>query len=128
MMQIGEVAQRTGFSPHTLRWYEKIGLIRLAQPGRGENNYRAYTPQTLERLLFIRQLKSFGFTLKEIAALLQMEDADAMHCGTVSGLMDDKIEAIERKMAELQQLRSRLSRARQRCTGNCREVLSDEHS
>ncbi len=66
-MNIGELEVRSGASRHTLRYYEKIGLIA---PLRRNNNYRVYTPQTLQDLGFIQRAQSMGFSLAEIGEIL----------------------------------------------------------
>lgn len=122
-MQIGEIAKRTGFSPDTLRWYEKIGLIQLNKRSRGENNYRVYDAATLDRLLRIKQIKALGFTLKEVSALLLLDEIDELNCHSVSNIMGTKLAEIDRQIAELQALKARLIGAKSSCTGNCSEVL-----
>jgi len=65
--QIAEVAQRSGFTPATLRYYEDIGL--LAPASRTEAGYRLYDETSLERLRFIARAKQLGCSLDEIADL-----------------------------------------------------------
>ena len=122
-MQIGEIANRTGFSVDTLRWYEKIGLIQLEKGSRGENNYRNYDQKTLERLLLIKQIKSFGFTLKEVQELLFLDEMDELKCNSVNELIEPKLKKIEQKIEELQMLRLKLLDAKECCSGNCRELF-----
>ncbi|QJB55166.1 MerR family transcriptional regulator [Pseudodesulfovibrio sp. zrk46] len=62
-MTISEIAKRTGLTAHTLRYYEKIGLIRDVERGRGR---RMYTEKDVEWLLFIVRLKETGMPLKQI--------------------------------------------------------------
>src|SRR5689334_8155426 len=66
-MQIKEVAERSGFSAATLRYYEEIGL--LPEPVRTPSGYRTYDDRALERLAFISRAKQLGCTLDEIADL-----------------------------------------------------------
>ncbi len=68
-LSIGEAADRLGVSVRTLRWYDRIGLVKPAQVG--ENGYRYYDGQTmalLQQVLFYRELE---LPLKEIGELLQ---------------------------------------------------------
>ena len=118
-MQIGEVAKRTGFSPDTLRYYEKLGLIELGRQKRGENNYRQYDQELVNRLILIRQTKAFGFTLKEIKHLFELEEIDLLECTTVGEMMHAKLEAIEKKIKELQEIQQRLLNAKSLCEGDC---------
>lgn len=123
-MRIGEVSQRTGFSQDTLRWYEKIGLIQLDKHTRTDNNYRFYDQKTVDRLLDIRQLKTFGFTLKEIGELLFLEEIDELNCPSVAAKLDPKLESIDKKIAELEKLKIRLLQVKENCSGDCKAALS----
>ena len=76
--QIAEVAQRSGFTPATLRYYEDIGLLRPA--GRTDAGYRLYDETSLERLRFIARAKQLGCSLDEIADLASAWDGG--RCGT----------------------------------------------
>ena len=72
-MQIGEVAQRTGLTQRTLRYYESVGL--LAPPSRLEGGFRLYTDDDLQRLTQIIELKRLlGFSLAEIRQILEADD------------------------------------------------------
>ena len=122
-MRIGEVSKLTGFSADTLRWYEKIGLIKRKPRALGESNYRIYDQAMIERLLAIRQLKSFGFTLKEIEELFSMDEAEGLHCSSLSELMERKMKALQEKIKALQQMESKLKHVAQTCQGNCKEML-----
>jgi DNA-binding transcriptional MerR regulator len=75
-MLIGELSRKSGLSRDTIRFYEKLGLIRLGRRQRRANNYKEYPPEVLRRLLSINQLKEFGFTLAEIAEILDLLEAD----------------------------------------------------
>lgn len=68
LMQIGEVAERTGMSLPTLRHYDETGL--LAPSGRSSGNFRLYSQADLERLMVIRRMKPLGFTVEEMRELL----------------------------------------------------------
>lgn len=71
-MQIGAVASRTGLSLRTLRHYDEVGLVRPS--GRSDGGFRLYTEQDVERLLVVRRMKPLGFTLEEMADLLEISD------------------------------------------------------
>ncbi len=72
-MHIGELAERTGLSLRTLRHYDEVGLVSAS--GRTEGGFRLYTQDDYERLMLIRRMKPLGFTLEEMAALLDALDA-----------------------------------------------------
>lgn len=123
-MYIGELSKKTGFSKDTIRWYEKIGLIHLDTTSRSENNYRDYSPEVISRLLTIKQLKSFGFTLKDIATLLNLNEKQLINCNTVSEIYLNRLKAVEEKIQELQSIKSKLLEAGNACEGNCKNVIS----
>ena len=72
-LQIGEVAERTGLSLHTLRHYDEVGLV--VPSSRSEGGFRLYAPADVERLLLIRRMKPLGYALEEMRELLAAIDA-----------------------------------------------------
>jgi DNA-binding transcriptional MerR regulator len=73
-LQIGEVAEKLGLTPRTLRYYEEIGL--LAPPSRMEGGFRLYSPADISRLEQIIQLKRLlGFSLAEIKQVVEAIEA-----------------------------------------------------
>lgn len=75
LMHIGEVAERTGLSHRTIRYYEEMGLLRPA--GRTEGGFRLYDEAGIDRLLLIMPMKPLGFSIDEIRELLTAYDAIA---------------------------------------------------
>jgi len=72
-LQIGEAAEQAGITQRTLRYYEEKGL--LDPPSRMEGGFRLYTPEDIERVGRIRQLKELlGFSLAEIKEMLEADD------------------------------------------------------
>ncbi|MGN9840660.1 MerR family transcriptional regulator [Nonomuraea sp. H19] len=104
LLDIGEVAGRSGLAASALRFYERKGLIQAE----GRNGLRrAYRPETLERLALITCARDAGFTLSEIAAFLRAGPAD-------TGLrerMAAKEREVSRKVAQLTRLRDSLRHA-----------------
>lgn len=98
-MRIAELEQRTGVSRHTLRYYEKEGL--LLEVGRRGNNYRNYSEKAVQRVGMVRQLKALGFSLKEIREVLDALRSDSIDCDQGAALMAEKKAAVDRKIAEL---------------------------
>lgn len=68
-MQIGELAERTQLSLRTIRHYDDVGLLPAS---RSEGGFRVYTENDYERLMKVRQMKPLGFTLEEMAELLEL--------------------------------------------------------
>ncbi len=105
MMRIGEVAAGAGVNIQTLRYYERRGL--LPEPERRESGYRAYDPETVRLVQFIKRAQELGFTLREIAELIELRESPRR--GTeVRSLAQAKIEDIERKMRRLRAMRDAL--------------------
>jgi len=73
MLSIGEFSNICKVSTKTLRYYAEIGLLEPSEVN-PENGYRYYAIEQLEKMLFINRLKSYGFSLDEIKAILQSEE------------------------------------------------------
>ena len=101
-MRIGELEKRSGASRHTLRFYESLGLINAL---RRDNNYREYSPQTLNDLGFIQQAQGMGFSLGEIGEILKARREQQLDCAQGAELVSRKLVEVEQKLADLQQLR-----------------------
>ncbi|MCU1373044.1 MAG: putative MerR-family transcriptional regulator [Actinomycetia bacterium] len=100
-MRIAQVAERSGFSAGTLRYYEQIGL--LPAPERSPAGYRTYDEAVLTRLGFVARAKQLGCTLEEVGALLEAWDGgrcQPVQAGLVATLTA-KLEETERRRAEL---------------------------
>ena len=72
-MQIGEVAQQTGLSLRTIRYYEEVGLV--APSARSSGGFRLYTETNVARLRLVRRMKPLDFSLEEMKDLLSILDA-----------------------------------------------------
>lgn len=71
-VQIGDVAERTGLSLRTIRWYEEVGLVRPS--ARTTGGFRLYTGADIERLGLVKRMKPLDFTLEEMRDLLATVD------------------------------------------------------
>jgi MerR family copper efflux transcriptional regulator len=87
--RIAQVAQRSGFTPAALRYYEDIGLV--APAGRTDAGYRLYDETSLERLRFIARAKQLGCSLDEIADLVTAWDGG--RCAPVQDRLRTTVEA-----------------------------------
>lgn len=89
-MQIGEVAERTGLSLRTIRYYEEVGLVRPS--ARTQGGFRLYTEPDVARLNLIKRMKPLGFSLDETRDLLRaLDDLDRE-----SGSVDTREALVER--------------------------------
>jgi DNA-binding transcriptional MerR regulator len=106
VMQIGELARRVGIDVDTVRLYEQQGLLpRLLLPG---SDYRQYEPEDVQRLRFIRRVKALGFTLAEIAELLEFAEQQHEDIGDLQRAAEIRLQALEARIAELSRLRTGL--------------------
>jgi DNA-binding transcriptional MerR regulator len=67
-LRSGQVAEQAGVNVQTLRYYERRGLI--AEPARSPGGHRAYPPETVTLLTVIKTAQRLGFTLDEVAELI----------------------------------------------------------
>lgn len=72
LMQIGEVAERTGLSLRTIRYYEEVGLV--VPSARSQGGFRLYTDIDVERLQVVRRMKPLDFSLEQMRDLLDHLD------------------------------------------------------
>lgn len=105
-MLIGELATRTGVSTKTLRFYENDGL--LPEPDRTPAGYRDYPDPAVDRVAFIRQAQAAGLTLAQIREILTIRDGGQPPCDHVADLVDQRIEQLDRRLAELEHTRTEL--------------------
>ena len=124
-MLIGELSKKTGFSRDTIRYYEKLSLIRVNRKERRGNNYKEYSDSVLSQLYSIQRLKEFGFTLTEISELLGMIKSNAATCKYVEGLVNQKTALIDRKIAELQSLKESMQQQVAYCWDQKSQDLSN---
>lgn len=111
-MRIKEFAQKFHLSTDSIRYYEKMGLLK---PTRMENGYRQYDKKCEEALQFILVLKRLGFTLQEIESLLQLQEKPvSSECNIVSNaFMQQKIHEISQHILFYQQAYQALTQVQQ---------------
>jgi DNA-binding transcriptional MerR regulator len=118
-VRIGEIANRSGVTVDTVRFYERLGV--LPSPQREPSGYRDYAPETVERIQLTRELQAIGFTLNEVIDALAAHDAGGATCESERWRLDAVLERVDAKLAELDALRGRIVEARDACAeGRCR--------
>ena len=117
-MNIGELADQTGVTAKTIRYYESIGLLPPAS--RAENGYRIYGERDIETLRFIQRSRGLGFSIKDVSSLLSLWHDTARTSAAVKNLAIKQIEAIEARIAELEGIRRTLIHLADRCHGDSR--------
>lgn len=103
---IGDVAERTGLTAPTIRYYESIGL--LAPAPRSATGYRRYSDTTVEELRFIKKAQSLGFSLEEIGEILKLSRAGDTPCSHVLDLSRRHLKAVEERIQQLTRFRDQL--------------------
>ncbi len=112
---IGELANKSGFSRDTLRYYEKLGMI---VPNRTKDgNYRDYDSDILSIVRFIKRTKELGFTLVEIKAMIPSQN-QPYTCATVFKNIQSKVNRINEEIDTLNLYKKRLSALGQLCKGD----------
>nr|NNM91075.1 MerR family transcriptional regulator [Bacilli bacterium] len=103
-MKIRELAEKTALSIHTIRFYEKEGLLDHRHVLREENNYRCYSDEATERLLLIKKLQRVGCSLSELKDILQEHDTHALTDLEIVEWILQKIKDTKHKKEELDQI------------------------
>jgi DNA-binding transcriptional MerR regulator len=109
-MRIGELAEKAGVTPRTIRYYENLGLLGPSE--REGKGFRYYTEVELARLRKIDALKSLGLTLEEIGSIIDLFFEEPTVLQGKQKLLtilkshlketDDKIETLAQFRSELQ--------------------------
>ncbi|MET9955268.1 MerR family transcriptional regulator [Streptomyces sp. NPDC006339] len=105
-MLIGELAAATGMGRDTLRFYERLGLIAGE---RRANGYRDFPPETVPWLQYVRTAQALGFTLAEIRRVGEELREAPDSAAALSALFEEKLRAVDARMAELAALREELA-------------------
>ncbi len=114
-MQIGQLAQAAGVAIDTVRYYERQGL--LPAPAR-RGSYRNYQPEDVLRMRFIRRAKGLGFSLEDIAGLLQLSAHRNDDMGSLKQAAQTRQKALEERIAELERVRTALKQLVKACPGH----------
>lgn len=113
---IGSIARRFGVSPHTLRYYEKIGLIPPIS--KNTSGRRVYSQNDIDRLHFIKRAQRMRFTLKEISSLITLGDGQSKEKPKIRKLVSEKLRDIDESLNDLNMLKKDLSRMLNDCISN----------
>lgn len=115
-MKISEVAQRSGLSAKTIRYYEEIGLI--APASRGQNGYRNYDGQSLGQLRFLARAREVGFNLEESRQLLGLLRDNSRQSAHARSLVLEKSAQLQAKIEQLLAMQQVLGNMAERCNGD----------
>ncbi|MEO3430079.1 Cu(I)-responsive transcriptional regulator [Pelagibius sp. CAU 1746] len=115
-MNIGTAAAHSGVPAKTIRYYESVGLIQPAE--RTASGYRVYGRQDVETLRFVQRARSLGFSVEDVGSLLALWRDRSRSSAEVKALARHRVEDIDRKIAELTEMRETLLHLMERCHGD----------
>lgn len=118
IVTIGEAAARSGLAPKTIRFYEESGIIKPIT--RGENRYRGYSESDVQVLRFIRRARALGFSLKDVAGLLDLYRNNRRASHDVKALALKHVAELDRKLTEMTAIRNTIAALVEQCDGNDR--------
>jgi MerR family Zn(II)-responsive transcriptional regulator of zntA len=109
-MLISELSKRTGLSAHTIRFYEKSGLIKGKRNENVKTNkYFHYDEETVEKLALVRDAKSVGFTISEIAQLMDAWYNNKITISKKLAVLDEKLLSIDDRIKQLKEMKKMIS-------------------
>jgi MerR family mercuric resistance operon transcriptional regulator len=122
-LAIGALARTAGVHVETIRFYQRRGL--LAEPDKPYGGIRRYGAPDVARLGLIKAAQRFGFSLDDIAGLLQL--ADGTHCAEARVLAEQKLREVRARLADLGRLEGALTGLVNACiqAGDCGCPLID---
>jgi MerR family transcriptional regulator, copper efflux regulator len=110
MLLISQLSKETGIAIHTIRFYEKFGLIKgQKNPEVKSNNYHYYDEEVVYKLGLVNDAKSAGFTLSEIKKLIDAWYSKRISQSKKIEILDDKIIEIEAKIKQLKDIKKQIA-------------------
>src|SRR5215469_12887809 len=116
LLQIGDVANETGLTIDTIRFYEKERLLKAA--ARSSGGFRLFSDADVADLTFIRNAQELGFSLHEIRELVDLRNTRHPDCAHVERMIEEKIASVRAKIAALRKLERELKRTMIHCQAN----------
>ena len=114
------MSKRSGFTKDTIRFYEKLGLISLKKAGRNKYQFKDYPETILRRLVAIRKIKDYGFTLQETLGILILQEEGVLQPERGIRYVQKKIGRIEQQIIKLITIKTRLqSIVDENCSEHC---------
>ena len=110
-LTISKLAQAAGVNVETIRFYQRRGL--LSEPEKPLGGIRRYAQPDVARVLFIKAAQRIGFTLDEIAQLLQLDDGT--HCAEARAIAERKLADVRDRLADLRRIEAALTQLIGRC-------------
>src|ERR1035438_8616674 len=123
-VHIGKAAKVAGVSVDTIRFYQKLGLIKIA--GRSAGGYRLFDGQQIRNLTFVRRAQELGFSLNEVKELLALRQKHHV-CSEVQSMLKRKLGDVREKINSLSRLEADLATAFRNCNRELRLKREIKH-
>jgi len=117
-VNIGEAANATGVTAKMIRYYESIGLIK--ESARTDAGYRIYGENDLHTLRFVKRARKLGFSIEQIRDLLTLWHDPTRASKDVKAVAKSHVEELDRRIAELTEMRDTLNHLARNCAGDHR--------
>ena len=108
---IGALASASGVSVEAIRYYQREKLV--AEPARPPRGVRRYGDRDVDRLKFIKSAQRLGFSLRDVAELLRLDDGAG--CSVVRAKAQSKLEEVRARLADLGRMEETLAELVDRC-------------
>lgn len=112
---IGELAKQVNVTIETIRYYERRGLLPV--PRRNKSGHRQYSEDEVRRTDVIKRCQSLGFSLKEVAEILELITAPESTSADMQSPVAQKLTDVDKKIEALVRIRNALNRLLQKCSG-----------
>ncbi len=116
-MNVAEAGRQAGLTAKAVRFYEAEGLLR---PARAANGYRIYGDEDVHRLRFLARSRALGFSIEDCRRLLDLYDNKGRSSSEVKALTENRIGDIDRRIAEMREIRRVLMQLSNSCHGDNR--------
>jgi DNA-binding transcriptional MerR regulator len=123
-VHIGKAAKSAGVTVDTIRFYQKLGLIKSA--GRSVGGYRLFDEEQIRDLTFVRHAQELGFSLTEIKELLALRQRHHA-CSDVQSMLKHKVRDVQEKISSLSRLEVELANALRNCNRELRLKREIKH-
>ena len=123
-VHIGEAAKLAGVTVDTVRFYQKLGLVRV--PIRTTSGYRLFDADRIHSLKFVRHAQDLGFSLSEIRDLLALRQKPHA-CAEVQSMLKRKVADVHEKIESLAVLEAELARELRNCDRELRSNRAIKH-
>ena len=124
-MNIKDAAAASGLPAKTIRYYEDIGFVK---PLRSQNGYRIFRESDAHKLAFLGRARALGFSIEDCRNLLALYEDERRASAEVKDIAGQHLKRIDRKIAELVEMRATLAHLFEACAGDHRPdcpILAD---